>query len=152
MSQIDYCVPTHEIYEVINEYHLAFDKKAIEHEERVGFIIGTFYKNAEILKAKGIDFWLSFGGTLPAVERVIALHNGESEQDFYARTQYPKHVVEAYSIIDEFGEYDDFGTLVVGDIYKNGHMTSVPANTAVWELSDDEFIDLAQFEQRLCGI
>ena len=61
-------------------------------------VITNLKANADNLKQHKIDQWLSFGVYVPAVERVIALHGGESEEDFYSRTQYPVNVVEAYSV------------------------------------------------------
>lgn len=151
MSNINYFTPNREALKQVEQYHQAFESKGID--ERVGFILNTFYDNAKILKEKGIDFWLQFGVYLPAVERVIAVYNGESEDEFYRRTQYPKHIVEAYSLMSADNRYDDFATLVVADWFKNHHLKIVPANTSVWQInSDGETIDLNLFENRLCGI
>lgn len=153
MSNIDYFTPNREALKQVEQYRQAFEQKGITEDERVGFILKTFYANVETMKEKGIDFWLQFGVYLPAVERVIAVHNGESEQDFYRRTQYPKHIVEAYSLVRIDGEYDDFATLVVADWFKNQHLKIVPANTSVWKINHDgETIDLNLFENRLRGV
>lgn len=153
MSEINYLIPSDEIYAVVADYQQRFNKKGLPENERVGFILGTFYENVAMMKQKGYDFWLMFGGCLPAVERVISAHNGESEAQFYERTQYPKNVVDAYSIMDKDGVYDDFATLIFANQYKDYHLSLVPTNTTLWALNhDDEYIDLAQFENRLRGI
>lgn len=150
---ISHLVPTKDIFSTIDKYHGIFDKKGVSPDDRVGFVIGTFYDNAKMMKERGIDFWLSFGATLPAVERVIAMHNGESETAFYRRTGYPKNVVDAYSVMYNDDVYNDFGTLVFADWYKNQHLAVVPANTSVWQISTDGLvIDLDLFENRLNGL
>lgn len=149
---IDYFTPNKSIFAKIDTYHSIFDGKGVSPDKWVGSILQTFYDNAHSMASRGIDFWLSFGGALPAVERVIAIHNGESETEFYRRTGYPKSVVEAYSIMDKDGVYNDFGTLVFADEYKNAHLKTVPANTSVWQLnSEGVVIDLNLFENRLKG-
>lgn len=153
MSKINYLTPDEEFFEVVKEYRERFTQKGLPSGEWVGFILSTFYDNVAMMRPKGYDFWLQFGGCLPAVERVIAINNGESEARFYERTQYPKHVVDAYSIINDDGVYDDFATLIFASKYKDIHLNLIPVNTTVWALNDnDEFIDLAQFENRLRGL
>lgn len=112
-------------------------------------VITNLKANAENLKQHKIDQWLSFGVYLPAVERVIALHGGESEEDFYSRTQYPVNVVEAYSVPG-----DDLMTLVAADQYSQMHKSTHPINTAVWCLNEDEqhYINLLEYENRLKAI
>lgn len=146
---INYLIPTEEIFDVIAEYQQKFDDMGIKTTDRVAFVISTFFDNAELMANHHIDAWLQFGGCLPAVEWVIAQQNGESEAEFYARTQYPKQVVEAYSIPN-----NDFGTLVFANQYKQYHLAKIPANTTVWELNANQglFIDLAMFDNRLRGI
>lgn len=153
MSEIDYLIPNDEIFDVVAEYHQRFNKKGLPQNQWVGFIIGTFYDNVAMMKPKGYDFWLQFGGCLPAVERVISAYNGESEAAFYARTQYPKSVVDAYSVMDKNGIYDDFATLIFANQYKEYHLRLVPINTTLWALNyEGDYIDLATFENRLRGV
>lgn len=150
---INHLTPGNTTFELVDKYHAIFDKKGISPDKRVDFILGTFYDNAKMMKERGIDFWLSFGATLPAVERVIAIHNGESETAFYRRTGYPKTVVDAYSIMDNNGIYNDFATLVFADDYRKKHLTTVPANTSLWQINRDGLvIDLDLFENRLRGV
>lgn len=115
----------------------------------LGAVITNLKANAENLKQHKIDNWLSYGVYLPAVERVIALHSGESEEDFYSRTQYPVNVVEAYSVPG-----DDLMTLVAADQYSQMHKATYPINTAVWCLNEDEqhYINLLEYENRLKAI
>ncbi|MCO8088242.1 hypothetical protein [Acinetobacter indicus] len=114
--------------------------------DEMGTVIANIKRNAEMLAAQGVDAWLSYGVYLPAVERVIALHSGESEEDFLARTQYPVNVVDAYSVKE-----DDFLTLVAADEYSQFHKRIMPKNTAVWCLDEDEqhYINLLEYENRL---
>lgn len=141
------------MFEVVGQYDMAFDNANIPTEQRVSHILNTFYDNAKSMKEKGIDFWLSFGVYLPAVERIIASQNGESEAEFYRRTQYPKHIVNAYTVMTVTDHYDDFATLVCADLYKNEHLKSVPVNTTQWQLNTDgDMLDLALFENRLRAV
>lgn len=147
---IDYLTPNKTHNALIDKYHTIFDEKGISPDKRVGFIIDVFYDNAKMFASRGIDFWLGFGAYLPAVERVIAMHNGEQETPFYRRTQYPKNVVDAYSVLDADGLYNDFATLVVADDYRKQHLANTPANTSVWQISTEGLvIDLNDFENRL---
>ena len=147
---INHLTPNKATFELVDKYHTIFDNKGISSDKRVGFILGTFYDNAKMMKERGIDFWLGFGATLPAVERVIAVHNGESETAFYRRTGYPKNVVDAYSMMENDGTYNDFATLVFADDYRKKHLATVPANTSIWQINSDGLvIDLSLFENRL---
>ncbi|WP_168416340.1 hypothetical protein [Acinetobacter indicus] len=81
----------------------------------LGTVIENIKGNAEMLAKHKIDAWLGYGVYLPAVERVIALHGGESETDFYMRTQYPVNVVEAYTVpipnssIEQYDQVGQYG-------------------------------------------
>ena len=112
----------------------------------VGAVIENMKANAQMLAMRGIDAWLGFGVYLPAVERIIAIHSGETEADFLERTQYPVNVVEAYTVPD-----NDLATLVCADQYSSMHKASVLRNTAEWCLNEEEqhFINLNMFENRL---
>ena len=118
-------------------------------DDVLGAVILNMKDNAVMLAKKGIDSWLGYGVYLPAVERVIALHAGESEEDFFYRTQYPVNVVESYSVPG-----DDLATLVCADQYSRMHKTLVPVNTAVWCLNEEEqhFINLSDYENRLNAV
>lgn len=146
---INYLVPNFQIIEQANAVKTALAGKGIADADMIGFIVGNFYKNAKVFTAKNLDFWLGFGGYLPAVEWVIAKAKGETEDEFYARTQYPKMVVEAYSVPN-----NDLATLVAADLYMQGHRASMPPNTTVWtlNLSEGQFIDLSQFDGRITGL
>lgn len=115
----------------------------------VGAVIKNMQLNAQMQAKKGVDAWLSYGVYLPAIERVIALHGGEAEEDFLERTQYPVNVIEAYTV-----QGDDLATLVAADQYSQWHKTTVLKNTGEWCLNEDEqhYIDLYQFENRLRAI
>lgn len=146
---INYLVPNFQIIEQANAVKAALASKGIADADMIGFIVGNFYKNAKVFTAKNLDFWLGFGGYLPAVEWVIAKAKGESEDEFYARIQYPKMIIEAYSVPG-----NDLATLVAADLYMQGHRASMPPNTTVWTLNlkDGQFIDLAQFDARITGL
>jgi len=112
----------------------------------VAAVIKNMHINAQMQAKQGVDAWLSYGAYLPAVERVIALHGGETEEDFLARTQYPVNVVEAYSVPG-----DDLATLLAADQYSQMHKQTVLKNTGEWCLNEDEqyFINLYEYENRL---
>lgn len=112
----------------------------------VGAVIQNMRANAQMKAMQGVDAWLGYGVYLPAVERIIAVHGGEDEADFLARTQYPIQVIEAYTVPG-----DDLATLVAADQFSLMHQLSVLKNTAEWCLNEDEqlFINLNDFEQRL---
>lgn len=112
----------------------------------VSAVIKNIKLNAQMQAKQGIDAWLSFGVYLPAVERIIALHDGETESEFMERTQYPINVIEAYTV-----EGDDLATLLCADQYSQLHKRTVLKNTAEWSLNDDEqyYINLNEYENRL---
>lgn len=114
--------------------------------DAVGAVIKNMQANAQMQAIHGIDSWLSYGAYLPAVERVIALHAGEDEADFLARTQYPVNVVEAYTVPG-----DDLATLLAADQYSQWHKPIVLKNTGEWCLNEEEqyFINLYDYENRL---
>ncbi len=114
--------------------------------DEISTVVANMQKNAELQAVKGIDTWLSYGVYLPAVERVIALNSGESEEDFFARTQYPVNVVEAYTVKE-----DSLATLIAADQYSQLHKSTMPKNTAVWCLDEDEqhYINLLEYENRM---
>lgn len=127
----------------------SLSQQGVASDQMVDVAIANLRKNADKHTAIGIDAWLGYGGALPALERVVAAANGESDDDFYRRTQYPKHVVDAYTIAG-----DDLATLVFCEQYWMAHRRLVPPGTSVWPLNKDEdsFIDLNEFEARLKGI
>jgi hypothetical protein len=113
----------------------------------VGAVIGNMKENAQIhAKQHNIDAWIGYGSYLPAMERIIALHEGETEEQFYARTEYPVNVVEAYTV-----NGDDLATLVAADQFFNMYRRLVPCTTTIWSLNDEEqyFINLNDYENRL---
>ena len=149
MSHITYLTPdSAALAEVTTAIKASLSSKGVADGDMAKTIIATFNRNAARLAGQHIDFWLGFGGYLPAVEWVIAQQDGQSEDEFYARTQYPKSVVEAYSVSG-----DDLATLAAADLYMQHHRATTPTSTTVWPLNEDEgqYIDLAQFEGRLTG-
>ncbi|SDB87040.1 hypothetical protein [Acinetobacter boissieri] len=146
---INYLTPSNDIHEVTEDVRQTLKQQGVLDNDLVDHVIKhAFFNNAKLMADRGVDFWLYLGGYLPAVEWVIAKQNNESEDAFYERTQYPKSVIEAYSV-----EADDLATLVAADAFKNYHLGQIVANTSRWSLNEDEelFIDLSQFENRLKG-
>lgn len=114
-------------------------------KDPLGRVISNMKGTAEIQASQGVDSWLGYGIYLPAIERIFALHQGETEAEFYARTQYPPDVVNAYSIPDHA-----IATLIAADKYSRIHQQTVPVNTALWPLNDDGLcINLQDFPQRM---
>lgn len=146
---INYLTPSAEIGDIAADVRSKLTAKGNNDKDLPQVIINTFKANAKRMAERGYDFWLGFGGYLPAVEWVIAKLRGESEDQFYARTQYQKHIVEAYSVPG-----DDVATLVAADLFMQAHRANTIVNTTVWPLNEDEsqYIDLAQFENRITGI
>ncbi len=71
------------------------------------------------------------------------LHQGETEAEFYDRTQYPADVVNAYTLSNH-----EIATLIAADKYNRIHQHSV--NTSLWPLNDEGLsIDLLDFPNRL---
>lgn len=141
------------MFEEVEKYDAEFDNANIPTEQRVSIIVKSFFDNAKDLKeTKGIDFWLSLGVYLPAVERIIANQNGESEEEFYRRTQYPKHVVDAYTVVTVTDHYDDFATLICANYFRDQFLAT-KCNETKWQLNtDDDMLDLALFENRLRAV
>ena len=75
-------------------------------------VISNMRGTAEIQASQGVDAWLGYGVYLPAIERIFALHQGETEAEFYARTQYPADVVNAYTLSNH-----EIATLIAADKY-----------------------------------
>ena len=117
--------------------------------DAVAAVIKNMMLNAQMQARQGIDVWLSYGAYLPAVERIIALKNGEDEEAFLARTQYPINVIEAYSVPG-----DDLATLVAADQYSQMHKQTVLKNTGEWCLNEEQqhFINLYDYENRIKAV
>ena len=108
-------------------------------------VISNMRGTAEIQASQGVDAWLGYGVYLPAIERIFALHQGESEAEFYDRTQYPADVVNAYTLSNH-----EIATLIAADKYNRIHQHSVAVNTSLWSLNDEGLsIDLLDFPNRL---
>lgn len=108
-------------------------------------VISNMRGTAEIQASQGVDAWLGYGVYLPAIERIFALHQGESEAEFYDRTQYPADVVNAYTLSNH-----EIATLIAADKYNRIHQHSVTVNTSLWPLNDEGLsIDLLDFPNRL---
>jgi hypothetical protein len=149
MSKITYLIPSSDIKEVSDGIREKLIAQGHKNADLPKVIITTFFANAKRMAERGYDFWLGFGGYLPAVERVIAKINKESADEFYARTQYPKSVVKAYSVAR-----DDVATLVAADLYMQAHRKNTIIGNTVWPLNEEEgqYIDLADFENRITGV
>jgi hypothetical protein len=129
--------------ETENQYIEYFSSKG--EKDILGRVISNMKGTAEIQASQGVDAWLAYGVYLPAVERIIALHHGESEQEFYLRTEYPKEVVAAYTIPEH-----DIATLIAADKYSRIHQHNVPVNTSHWPLNDDGLmLNLLDFKNRI---
>ena len=108
-------------------------------------VISNMRGTAEIQASQGVDEWLGYGVYLPAIERIFALHQGETEAEFYDRTQYPADVVNAYTLSNH-----EIATLIAADKYNRIHQHSVAVNTSLWPLNDEGLsIDLLDFPNRL---
>ena len=108
-------------------------------------VISNMRGTAEIQASQGVDAWLGYGVYLPAIERIFALHQGETESEFYTRTQYPTDVVNAYTLSNH-----EIATLIAADKYNRIHHHSVAVNTSLWPLNDEGLsIDLLDFPNRL---
>ena len=108
-------------------------------------VISNMRGTAEIQASQGVDAWLGYGVYLPAIERIFALHQGESEAEFYDRTQYPADVVNAYTLSNH-----EIATLIAADKYNRIHQHSVAVNNSLWPLNDEGLsIDLLDFPNRL---
>ena len=108
-------------------------------------VISNMRGTAEIQASQGVDAWLGYGVYLPAIERIFALHQGETEAEFYDRIQYPADVVNAYTLSNH-----EIATLIAADKYNRIHQHSVAVNTSLWPLNDEGLsIDLLDFPNRL---
>ena len=108
-------------------------------------VISNMRGTAEIQASQGVDAWLGYGVYLPAIERIFALHQGETEAEFYDRTQYPADVVNAYTLSNH-----EIATLIAADKYNRIHQHSVAVNNSLWPLNDEGLsIDLLDFPNRL---
>ena len=108
-------------------------------------VISNMRGTAEIQASQGVDAWLGYGVYLPAIERILALQLGETEAEFYDRTQYPADVVNAYTLSNH-----EIATLIAADKYNRIHQHSVAVNTSLWPLNDEGLsIDLLDFPNRL---
>lgn len=108
-------------------------------------VISNMRGTAEIQASQGVDAWLGYGVYLPAIERIFALHQGETEAEFYDRTQYPADVVNAYTLSNH-----EIATLIAADKYNRIHQHSVTVNSSLWPLNDEGLsIDLLDFPNRL---
>ena len=108
-------------------------------------VISNMRGTAEIQASQGVDAWLGYGVYLPAIERIFALHQGETEAEVYDRTQYPADVVNAYTLSNH-----EIATLIAADKYNRIHQHSVAVNTSLWPLNDEGLsIDLLDFPNRL---
>lgn len=114
-------------------------------KDLLGRVISNMKGTAELQASQGVDSWLGYGVYLPAIERIFALHQGETEDAFYSRTQYPPDIVLAYTIPNH-----DIATLIAADKYSRIHQQTVPVNTPLWPLNDDGLcINFHDFPQRL---
>lgn len=129
--------------EVEEQYIEYFTEKG--EKDPLGRVISNMKGTAEIQASQGVDAWLAYGVYLPAIERIFALHDGETEIDFYSRTQYPSNIVNAYSIPNH-----DIATLIAADKYSRIHQQNIAVNTSLWPLNDDGLnINLEDFPNRL---
>lgn len=137
-------LPTLEKFQHLEQQYIEYFQNKGE-KDILGRVISNIKGTVELQASQGVDGWLAYGVYLPAVERIIAKHQGESEQAFYQRTQYPEDIVESYSIPEH-----DIATLIAADKYSRIHQLSTPVNTAVWALNDEGLaLDLNLFPQRL---
>ncbi|MDM1273296.1 MULTISPECIES: hypothetical protein [Acinetobacter] len=122
------------------EYFTAKGEKDV-----IGKVISNMKSTAEIQASQGVDAWLGYGVYLPAIERIFAMHKGESEADFFARTQYPHDVVTAYSLNGH-----DLATLIAADKYSRMHQQQVAVNTSQWPLNENgRVLELNDFPARI---
>lgn len=108
-------------------------------------VISNMKGIAELQASQGVDAWLGYGVYLPAIEHIFAKHQGESTAQFYQRTDYPKDVVEAYTL-----EGHEITTLIAADKYSHIHQQIRPVNTSIWELNTQGLsIDLNKYPNRI---
>ncbi|OTG82641.1 hypothetical protein B9T33_04110 [Acinetobacter sp. ANC 5054] len=141
---INQFLPSLEKFEKIEKQYIEYFTEKGE-KDVLGKVISNMKSTAEIQASQGVDSWLGYGVYLPAIERIFALHDGETESDFYHRTQYPADVVNAYSI-----EGHDLATLIAADKYSRIHQQHVAVNTSIWPLNDDGLsLKLNEFPARM---
>lgn len=122
------------------EYFTAKGEKDI-----LGRVISNIRGNIELQASQGVDGWLSYGVYLPSIEYIIAIHQGESEDAFYERTQYPREIVTAYTIPQH-----PIATLIAADKYSRIHQQNTAPNTTIWALNDSgRTLDLNDYPNRL---
>ena len=137
-------LPTLEKFAQLEKQYIDYFQSKGE-KDVLGKVISNMKGTAELQASQGVDAWLGYGVYLPAIERIFALHDGESEAAFFQRTQYPEDVVAAYSIKDH-----DIATLIAADKYNRIHQQNTAPNTTCWALNDAGLcLDLALFEHRL---
>lgn len=111
----------------------------------LGRVISNMKGTVELQASQGVDAWLGYGVYLPAIERIISEHQGESAANFYARTHYPEDVVEAYTIMQH-----PIATLIAADKYSRIHQQDTAPNTHIWPLNDEGLhLDLSLYNNRL---
>ena len=137
-------LPTLEKFQPTEQQYIEYFHAKGE-KEILAKVISNMRGTAEIQASQGVDAWLGYGVYLPAIERIFALHQGETEAEFYARTQYPADVVNAYTLSNH-----EIATLIAADKYNRIHQHSVAVNTSLWPLNDEGLsIDLLDFPNRL---
>ena len=137
-------LPTLEKFQEIEEQYIHYFTEKGE-KDVLGRVISNMKGTAEIQASQGVDAWLGYGVYLPAIERIISLHEGETEQEFYERTHYPSDIVSAYTL-----ENHKIATLIAADKYSRIHQQQIPPNTSIWPLNDaGKSIDLNQFTSRI---
>jgi hypothetical protein len=140
----DQFLPTLEKFQETEQQYIDYFTHKGE-KDILGRVISNMRGTVELQASQGVDGWLSYGVYLPAVEYIIAMHQGETEIDFYTRTQYPTELVETYSIPEH-----PIATLIAADKYSRIHQLSTPVNTAIWALNNTGLkLDLNLFPQRL---
>ena len=137
-------LPTLEKFQLTEQQYIEYFHAKGE-KDILAKVISNMRGTAEIQASQGVDAWLGYGVYLPAIERIFALHQGESEAEFYDRTQYPADVVNAYTLSNH-----EIATLIAADKYNRIHQHSVTVNTSLWPLNDEGLsIDLLDFPNRL---
>lgn len=143
-SMIDKFLPTLEKFQQTEQQYINYFSAKGE-KDILSKVISNMKGTAEIQASQGVDAWLAYGVYLPAIERIFALHSGESESQFYQRTQYPQEVVEAYTLAEH-----EIATLIAADKYSRIHQQNTATNTAIWPLNDTgRYINLNDYPKRI---
>ena len=143
-TMIDKFLPTLEKFQQTEQQYIDYFSAKGE-KDILSKVISNMKGTAEIQASQGVDAWLAYGVYLPAIERIFALHAGESEAEFYARTQYPHEIVEAYTLFEH-----DIATLIAADKYSRLHQHNTAVNTAIWPLNDVGYrINLNDYPARI---